>query len=552
MLPLSVNSTNAIWQPIAKPDRFHQNTGTGFTRIRTDGPVSRVWAFSRLGLIVWGPCRVGASRQAFVAPGNSPGSVRQTDCNGSAVPTRAQTAVLAYLSSSLTLHFLNVTYVCTRPRSKQSLWDNQIPSSLNPPPLDPRRAHHDPQARFQEIEMPHVTLRRDSLASPKARFTVTVTIAVTVVLIGFGSASDVHAQYCTPDQCDECSLQQTRLKCCYEPPELWIVNTRCAPRCHDLDAGFEKIRYRRYDANCGRFVTETRASFLAGEASMPTLFFAHGNLLDHQAAMEAFWRLYHRLRCCPGPKRLVGWSWPAERVSKGLRIRKAFLQDLRIKLTYSEYQGYYLAKLVQQMSLTQRVMLAGHSYGAVISSTAAHWLAGGQLRGLTLAGGKPVEHANLRLALVSGAFDNDALLPDGRYGQALVAVEKVLVTRNARDSSLKSWWKASYRGRPALGFTGLNANRLGPDRDKLCQITMTPDVGKSHFLTPHLKSNRLIAALCCLAFPQCPSCAQQLDETDVSALNPSSPEKHEPIKETLSMPLTSAAADALLESITGE
>ena len=120
---------------------------------------------------------------------------------------------------------------------------------------------------------------------------------------------------------------------------------------------------------------------------MPTLFYSHGNTLKQRGAMKSFWQVYRRMRCCPGRKRLVCWSWPAQRVIKGLRIRKMIMDNLRLKLTYAEYQGYYMAKLVQQMSLAQRVMLSGHSYGAISVSTAAHWLGGGRLRGLTLAGG---------------------------------------------------------------------------------------------------------------------------------------------------------------------
>ena len=153
------------------------------------------------------------------------------------------------------------------------------------------------------------------------------------------------------------------------------------------------------------------------------------------------------------------------------------------------------------MSLTQRVMLTGHSFGAIVVSTAAHWLGGGQLRGLTLAGGEPVERTNLTIGLISGAFDNDALVPGYRYGQATVAVEKMLITRNRRDSALRIWKKVSCRDCPAIGITGLSANRLGQYRDKLCQLTVTSDVHRSHFLGPHLNSPRLMAALCGLSFP---------------------------------------------------
>ena len=336
------------------------------------------------------------------------------------------------------------------------------------------------------------------------------------LLLATFSCSSAHAQYCTPDQCDECSLCGTCLNCCHEPPEFWVINTRCAPRCCNLDEGFERIRFQRYDAHRGRFVAESLESFLATEATMPTLFYAHGNYLKHPGAMKAFWKVYHKMRCCPGPKRLVCWSWPAQRVYRGLRLRKMILDNLRIKVVYAEYQGYYLARLLQQMSLSQRVMLSGHSYGAIVASTAAHWLGGGQLRGLTLTGGEPVERPNLRIGLISGAFDNDALLPGCRYGQAMVAVEKALITRNIRDSTLKLWKKKiSYRGRLAIGVTGLNANRLGQYSDKLCQITMTSDVRRSHYLDPHLDSRRMMSLLCCLAFPQC-----QLDSPEVKEATP--------------------------------
>jgi hypothetical protein len=355
----------------------------------------------------------------------------------------------------------------------------------------------------QEIEMIRLTPMRGSMAC-----LLTLAIALTSLL----STSIVSAQYCSPDQCDECNLWNACLKCCHELPELWVINTRCVSRCNNLDEAFEKIRYKRYDASCGRFVTESRESFLAAEASMPTLFYSHGNTLKHKGAMKSFWQVYHRMRCCPGPKRLVCWSWPAQRVVKGLRIRKMIMANLRLKLVYAEYQGYYMAKLIQQMSMSQRVMLSGHSYGAISASTAAHWLGGGQLRGLTLAGGEPVERPNFRLGLISGAFDNDALYPGCRYGQAFVAAEKVLLTRNARDSTLKIWPKVSYRGRRALGVTGLNVNRLGQYRDKMCQVTMTADVRKSHYLTPHLKSTRFVAMLCCLAFPECQEILPLADE----------------------------------------
>ena len=97
--------------------------------------------------------------------------------------------------------------------------------------------------------------------------------------------------------------------------------------------------------------------------------------------MKGFWDVYEKMSCCPGQKRLVCWSWPAERVYKTERLRVRMIRkNLRIKYVYAEYQGYYLAKLVSQMSLSQRVTLSGHSYGAITSAVALHLMGGGAAR----------------------------------------------------------------------------------------------------------------------------------------------------------------------------
>ena len=167
------------------------------------------------------------------------------------------------------------------------------------------------------------------------------------------------------------------------PPDLWVFNTRCVPKCSNLDEGFEHISIKHWDPVCHRFTNETLESFLAQEATMPTLIFAHGNTLKDKGAMKQCWLLYGKMRCCPGQKRLVFWSWPAQIAIKRplIRPRKLIMANLRIKYVYSEYQGYYMAKLVQRMSMTQRVTVGGHSYGAIIGAAAAHFLGGGELRG---------------------------------------------------------------------------------------------------------------------------------------------------------------------------
>ncbi len=329
--------------------------------------------------------------------------------------------------------------------------------------------------------------------SPQTKFGRPARLAAITLLAIAGMNSNQPA---------EAKCGKAEMCCCGSLPEMWVINTRCAPRCNNLNRGFEMISYQRFDRCRGCFVKESRESFLAGEATMPTLFYIHGNSLKHKGAMKGFWDVYDKMRCCPGKKRLVCWSWPAERVFKTerLRVREMISKNLHIKYVYAEYQGYYLAKLVDQMSLTQRVTLSGHSYGATTAAAALHWLGGGCLRGLTFANGAPVERPNLRGAMISAAFDCDMLYPGHRYGQAFVAAEKILSTFNCHDRTLKKWPQTSLHGRQALGYVGMSAGRLGQYRHKFCQLNTYPENKTSHYLGAHLSNPRFMSAYCCIAF----------------------------------------------------
>lgn len=300
----------------------------------------------------------------------------------------------------------------------------------------------------------------------------------------------------TPGKSDACEL------CEHSAPELWVVNSRCAPRCTGLDEGFNKLTYERWDPDCRKFQRETLESFLASQANIPTMIFSHGNTLTHEKAMEACWKVYERIKVCPGRKMLVFWSWPAEILYKRPLIRPFDLvqENIKAKYVYAEYQGYYIAKLSGMMSTAQPLTFSGHSFGGVTVICALHYLGGGCLNGLTLEGGEPVERHNVRAAIISGALDNDSMYPGYRYGQSFAPVETFYTTYNDQDSTLKRWPKYSFRGQEAAGYTGICASRLGPYSHKLFQQKLTDDVKRSHYMKPHLASTRMISAICQTAF----------------------------------------------------
>lgn len=290
--------------------------------------------------------------------------------------------------------------------------------------------------------------------------------------------------------------------CEYSAPDFWVVNSRCAPRCRGLDAGFERLTYQRWDPDCKKFIHESLETFLACQADIPTLLFSHGNTLTHDNAMESCWKVYNRIKVCPGPKMLVFWSWPSEILYKRPLLRPIRLarDNIQAKYVYAEYQGYYIAKLANLMSTAQPLTLSGHSYGGVTAICALHYLGGGRLNGLVLEEGAEVERPNLRAAIISGALDNDAMYPGYRYGQTFASVETFYMTFNDRDATLKRWPTHSFRNQQAAGYTGICASRLGSYTHKLVQQKLTEDVGRSHYMRPHLASTQMISAICKTAF----------------------------------------------------
>jgi hypothetical protein len=335
----------------------------------------------------------------------------------------------------------------------------------------------------------------DRISRPTA-----IQIVVLAGLVSCLSVTPLHtAKGCTANiQCTRSNCNGNI--CCNQPPELWLINTRCAPRCHHLDEGMNCLNFQRYDRLCGRWVDETLGSFLASEASAPSLFYVHGNGKNHEIAMRACGLLYDQLCRCPGPKRLVMWSWPSERVFVGLRLREVVLSNLRIKYDYAEFQGYYLANVVQQMSLSQRVTLLGHSYGGVAVATALHLLGGGCLDDLVLEGGAPVERANLRGGILAGAMDHDVLYPGCRYGQALVSAELVWTSCNPGDRVLRHWNRVSPRSCPALGCVGVQRQRLGELGCKSIQQPVFPEIHQRHKFDAYMDNPGIVSAICCLAF----------------------------------------------------
>src|SRR5271157_744347 len=123
--------------------------------------------------------------------------------------------------------------------------------------------------------------------------------------------------------------------------QVWLINTRGAPGCGDLESDLLKITYWRLDESCGcgKWQASDAATFHASAApGLPTTILIHGNGTDDDWAVRHGNELYGLMkqRACGCPFRLIVWSWPADRVVRRVR------PDMQIKVCRSDVEAEYL------------------------------------------------------------------------------------------------------------------------------------------------------------------------------------------------------------------
>ena len=122
-------------------------------------------------------------------------------------------------------------------------------------------------------------------------------------------------------------------------PQVWLLSTRQAAHCGQLDDPAQAICYWRLSGDCSWSPAEAK-DFRAGEElKTPTVVFVPGNRSDADDAVAKGWYLYQTI-CSEAdgkPFRYVIWSWPADRMFRRNR------PDVQLKAAYSDAESYYLA-----------------------------------------------------------------------------------------------------------------------------------------------------------------------------------------------------------------
>jgi len=281
--------------------------------------------------------------------------------------------------------------------------------------------------------------------------------------------------------------------------DFWEINTRCAPRCRPADPASEAITFRRCEN--GTWQDSTRAALLDPTDARPLVIFVHGNLSQRGDALHAAGRLRSVLRCGAEGRayRLALWSWPAGRVTRGIR------RDALVKAGYSDTQALYLAALLQQLDPDVPVTLVGYSFGARAVCGALHLLDGGQAAGLRLDEPDASPPKQIRAVLVAAAMHAYWLGSGQRLGRALPMTTETTILVNSADPVLRRYAKLYGRrprcGPAALGYVG-PYGLASQARDRVRLVHVHCSVGRHHDWNDYLRSGQLRQAVVQSAFAE--------------------------------------------------
>jgi hypothetical protein len=281
--------------------------------------------------------------------------------------------------------------------------------------------------------------------------------------------------------------------CASDGSEFWVVSTRGGAVQCDAFAPIDAFPVKQRVHQGWR--PSSMGELLATSGQLPTIVYAHGNGLNELEALETASMLYDGLRsCAPCPFRFILWSWPAELPAKHLRER------IQKHARQADYEGFAIARVVEQMIPTAPISISGHSLGSLATTSAMHHLGGGAI-GFRSLGGPVSPLHDLRAALIAGALDNDFLLPGLRYDQALNNADRFLVFNNTEDKVLPLWPFFSERGAEAMGLTGaILSPAMGDVLMRYEQVSTTPYVGSRHASTVYYRQRDILRILCCVFF----------------------------------------------------
>lgn len=273
--------------------------------------------------------------------------------------------------------------------------------------------------------------------------------------------------------------------------DIWRIDTTFASRTSPALSQMRKLKFYRWEDS--QWMKAAEEDFFASTfEDQPLIFYVHGNRTElNTAAMQGIATLKNHARHFPDstPARLVIWNWDAEKIAVRPRV------DFPAKANFADFQGFYLAEIIENLPAKKQIILVGHSFGARTILSSLHLLAGKTFRNRTLAALFPNESAvsevswkketvrkdeenvqtlpKIDVLLVASAISCDVLSKGGMFSGALETVSCLRVTQNPSDHALKYYpvMKGARNRLPeAMGAIGPVLGNVAPELREKVQV----------------------------------------------------------------------------------
>lgn len=234
--------------------------------------------------------------------------------------------------------------------------------------------------------------------------------------------------------------------------DYWIVSSRSCKKQDREQGNTCCLNYFHSPHDKQMMPTERASLFAALNPQIPVCFVIHGSYNRWSDVVAESRNIHRWIRAGSQgtPLQVVFFTWPSDGNMPFL-----FPVDIAVLGRRCSLHAVYLAQLISDVPPEVRVSLVGHSHGSRVAVSALHLLGGGRIEnGQALPG--PVVPHRIRATIIASAVDHYWLNPGERYGQALCAVERMLIVHNSRDTTMALYPLRKPFGEPSLGGPGLS------------------------------------------------------------------------------------------------